>query len=57
VQLCVCFLGLFDLCWCFGPFACSDLCVAVSLIATCVFLASSVYVCVCVCPGTLLCGL
>jgi hypothetical protein len=53
---CVCvFPGLFVLYWYFGPFACCDLRVGVSLIATCVFLASSVYVCVC--PGMLLCGL
>jgi hypothetical protein len=37
-------------------FLCVVICaVAVSLIATCVLLASRVYVCVC--PGRLLCGL
>jgi hypothetical protein len=42
---CACvFLGLFVLYWYFCPFACSDLCVGGSLIATCVFLASSVCV-------------
>jgi hypothetical protein len=36
-------------------FVCCDCAVAVSFIATCVLLASRVYVCVC--PGRLLCGL
>jgi hypothetical protein len=40
----------------FPRFLCVVICVvAVSLIATCVLLASRVYVCVC--PGRLLCGL
>jgi hypothetical protein len=64
--VCVCArarLGLYAI-LVFPRFLCVVICaVAVSLIATCVLLASRFYVCVCVCararvrPGRLLCGL
>jgi hypothetical protein len=48
VQLCA-FPGLFVLYWYIGLFAYCDLCVGVSLIGICVFLASSVCLCDQVC--------